>query len=242
MKTSFNKIIQAAVAASLLSFGVVAHAATEFTVTSTKPETLITDLNSSSYFGGVKADLDFGGNIIGVSIYEIAGTGNSTEKYFAYCINPRIDFQTGATYSVNSAFVAKDSVRKLFETAYLGSLNDSIKEQAFQLALWELQNDDGNLRQGDMKFATSDAGDAQRVDPVVNTAEQMLIDAAGHTLLNKYNYVSFSGVANGQQSQELLGVSEVAAVPEADTWAMMAVGLGLVGLVGRRKQKNEKFA
>ncbi|MYN47556.1 hypothetical protein GTP23_21140 [Pseudoduganella sp. FT93W] len=242
MKTTFNKIIQGAVAASLLSFGAVAYAGTEFTATSTKSETILADLESSSYFGGIKADYDFGANIIGVSIYEIAGTGNSTQKYFAYCIQPEIDFQTAAKYTVNSNFVAKDSVRKLFETAYSGSLNNSTQEQAFQLALWELQNDDANLRQGAMKFAATDKADPKSVDPIVNLAEQMLITAAGHTLINKYNYVSFTGVVNGKASQELLGVSEVTAVPEADTWAMLAVGLGLVGLVGRRKQKNEKFA
>jgi hypothetical protein len=33
-------------------------------------------------------------------------------------------------------------------------------------------------------------------------------------------------------------IVHVPAVPEADTWAMMAVGLGLVGLRLRRKSKN----
>ncbi len=32
--------------------------------------------------------------------------------------------------------------------------------------------------------------------------------------------------------------SRVPAVPEADTWAMMAIGLGLVGLRLRRKSKK----
>ncbi|MDR3390228.1 MAG: PEP-CTERM sorting domain-containing protein [Sulfuriferula sp.] len=34
----------------------------------------------------------------------------------------------------------------------------------------------------------------------------------------------------------------VPAVPEADTWAMMAVGLGLVGLRLRRKSKKSQDA
>lgn len=34
--------------------------------------------------------------------------------------------------------------------------------------------------------------------------------------------------------------SAVAAVPEADSWALMAVGLGLVGLRLRRKGKNSQ--
>ncbi|MFA5171855.1 MAG: PEP-CTERM sorting domain-containing protein [Sulfuriferula sp.] len=40
---------------------------------------------------------------------------------------------------------------------------------------------------------------------------------------------SGNGIGNG---------GHVPAVPEADTWAMMAVGLGLVGLRLRRKSKN----
>ncbi|BBO99535.1 PEP-CTERM sorting domain-containing protein [Sulfuriferula nivalis] len=34
----------------------------------------------------------------------------------------------------------------------------------------------------------------------------------------------------------------IPAVPEADTWAMMAVGLGLVGLRLRRKNKSDAAA
>ncbi len=34
-------------------------------------------------------------------------------------------------------------------------------------------------------------------------------------------------------------ITKVPAVPEAETWAMMAVGLGLVGLRLRRKSKND---
>jgi hypothetical protein len=34
-----------------------------------------------------------------------------------------------------------------------------------------------------------------------------------------------------------------APVPEASTWAMLAIGLGLIGFVGRRKSgASEKFA
>ena len=39
-----------------------------------------------------------------------------------------------------------------------------------------------------------------------------------------------------------ISVSVVPAVPEAETWAMMAVGLGLVGLRLRRKNKIDATA
>lgn len=37
-------------------------------------------------------------------------------------------------------------------------------------------------------------------------------------------------------------ITHVPAVPEAETWAMMAVGLGLVGLRLRRKSKSKDAA
>ena len=43
-------------------------------------------------------------------------------------------------------------------------------------------------------------------------------------------------------SSQFPHVTHVAAVPEADTWAMMAVGLGLVGLRLRRKSSKASVA
>lgn len=45
-----------------------------------------------------------------------------------------------------------------------------------------------------------------------------------------------AGASNGHPNFH----SRVPAVPEADTWAMMAVGLGLVGLRLRRKSKQSQ--
>ena len=49
--------------------------------------------------------------------------------------------------------------------------------------------------------------------------------------------ITVTGVGTGHVS-----VSVVPAVPEAGTWAMMAVGLGLVGLRLRRKNKSDAAA
>lgn len=242
MKTTFNKVMQAAVAATALTFASVAYATPDYyTATSIKSEDFNPDSSTSVYFGGIKEV--FGMNAIGVSIYEVASANNSTEKYYAYCIQPTVDYKANSNYAINSNFVINAPVRQLFESAYAGSLTDSTKEKAFQLALWELQNDDGNLRAGNMSFAQNDGGHDVAIDAAVNMAEQMLATAANFKVTTEhYNYLVFESGVDSADSQRLLGVSAIAAVPEADTWAMMAVGMGLVGLVGRRKQKNEKFA
>jgi hypothetical protein len=54
--------------------------------------------------------------------------------------------------------------------------------------------------------------------------------AASVTVAGPHGHTTFSG--------QYPHVVHVPAVPEADTWAMMAVGLGLVGLRLRRKSKN----
>jgi hypothetical protein len=111
---------------------------------------------------------------------------------------------------------------------------------SFQLALWELKADDGNLyATGGQQYFTNGA------DARVGDAQAMLSSASQHSVLtNMYSYTTFSGIgANGLAAQELMGVSMAAPVPEASTWAMLAIGLGLIGFVGRRKSgASEKFA
>jgi len=54
-----------------------------------------------------------------------------------------------------------------------------------------------------------------------------------------YSYTAFTGFEGTEQSQTMLGVSSVSAVPEVQTWAMMGMGLALVGVMGRRRRKDD---
>ncbi|MFA9217143.1 MAG: PEP-CTERM sorting domain-containing protein, partial [Sphingomonadaceae bacterium] len=145
---------------------------------------------------------------------------------------------TGVEYTAKAAAVS-DDVKRLYEHYFTGSTMSSTQRAAFQLALWELTNDDGNL------YAMPTTGFAPKqyfnttADAKVTAAAGMLSYALdqSNALTNKYNYIEF----DSQGSQSLLSVS---AVPEADTWAMMGVGLGLIGLMGRRRKsaQTEKFA
>lgn len=235
MKTTFNKVMQAAVAATALTFASAGQAADVYTHVSTPEDAIYVDSHTSAFFKDVSIDENT--LQIGVSVWEMYNVNNTTQRYYAFCVQPMIDFNTKATYTASYNFTPSNEVQRLYESSFAGTVGDSDKQIAFQLALWELQNDDKNLTTGNMRFALNDP------NPQIALAAAMLNAAENQPLTTShYNYVVFDGSFNGKQSQQLLGVNAIAAVPEADTWAMMAVGLGLVGLVGRRKQKNEKFA
>ena len=65
----------------------------------------------------------------------------------------------------------------------------------------------------------------------VSLAKTMLDTAFGNSVItNQFQYTSL--ISSGFASQSLLTVT---AVPEAQTWAMLLAGLGLIGFVKRRK-------
>jgi hypothetical protein len=183
-------------------------------------------------------------------LYEMTNDDNEAENFFAYCIAPAIDIGQDAVYTANYNATVKDSVKALYEMAYAGTVVDirstatKANQMAFQLALWELNNDDGNLFATDGKQYFS-----QNTNLQVEAAQKLINSISGYTLKNLYSYTTFTGIdaVTKAVSQEMLSVSAVSAVPEVDTWAMIAAGLGLVGVMSRRRRKedvigDEKFA
>jgi len=172
----------------------------------------------------------------GASLYQLS-TDDFTKQFYAYCVEPKVEALLDAVYKATATTVA-DPVAALFETAFKSTIGNDTRQVSFQLALWELTNDDGNIfdKKGEQYFTHG-----------IKMAEdaQLMLDAlTGYKLQNLYQYTSFTGAADGVASQSLLGVSPV---PEVETWAMLTVGLGLVGVMGRRRRKedtisDEKFA
>lgn len=196
--------------------------------------------------GGLLVDLgaklinpepDFPFPAVSVSVYEMTNATDYRQTFLAYCFQPEValgQFSTyTATYNVSSAVVS-NSIRALYETSYESTLGNADKQFSFQLALWELQADDGKLYSGDQSFTVG--GDERVTDAaaMLSTASQVT------TLKGTYLYTTFTGVnPDNSASQMLIGA---APVPEADTWAMLAAGLGLVGFMGRRKsRRSPKF-
>ena len=181
---------------------------------------------------------------VGVEVINLTNTANAQDTFLAFCIEPTVDLQQKTVYTstlLTGANAPSKAVQALYETSYASTFNDRTAQRSFQLALWELVADDGKL------FAQSGLQYFSDANVYAQGAAGMLQSASLHTTLsNTYSYTSFSGIgANGHASQQLLGVSMMAApVPEASTWAMLAAGLGLVGFTARRRgvQSGAKFA
>ncbi|SDG56913.1 MULTISPECIES: PEP-CTERM sorting domain-containing protein [unclassified Duganella] len=198
----------------------------------------------------------------GLSVYELTGT-TLGDAILAFCIEPATaqgpftTYTQGSSSSLSNLFPGAlgsmdraARIHSLFEQSYAGLSTGSATENiqnrlAFQVALWDLVADDGNLATGSQHLNNSIAfystGD-DFVELDLGAANTMLENSKTVVTTNSYKYTTFSGVYGGANtpSQMLLSVS---AVPEADTWAMMMVGLGLLGFMGRRKAgKGEKFA
>ena len=230
MQIKFNAI-KAAVLAASLAFSGAAFAGQTY--------------DSQPVIGAGGLVLNFGGQnfngtpVVGIPVIELTNTANAQDSFLAFCIEPNVDLQQNTVYTAATAKL-KDNVKALYETSYASAIKDADGQKAFQLALWELVADDGNIYgTGGAQFFISGA------DSSADAAFQMLDLASKHTVLgNMYTYTSFTGTGlDGQASQQLLGVAMAAPVPEVSTWAMLGLGLGLIGFVGRRQSgRDQKFA
>ena len=228
MKTLFNTVLRAGVAA--LAFAGASHAADSLRI-DTLGGTVVTT-SSGGNFGGLTT-------LTGLTVPLWDITYNSND-FLAFCIAPTIHMNNTApgyaTYTVNTAFVAIDSEKRLFEK-YFGNINSNRSSglytptsnaASFQLALWELRNDNGNLGTGLLAFNLGLGANS-----VVTGAKTMLDFAlnTNNVILNTYSYTSFESA----ESQTLLTATAASAVPEVDSWAMLLAGLGVLGFMCRRK-------
>ncbi len=172
----------------------------------------------------------FGGNSVTPGIWE---AHYGTYDFWAFCLEPTVAFNGASNHYSTANFAASDSVKRLYENYYttvLGSNlnNPAPKAKAFQLALWELNNDNGNLLSGNLRFNSL-------TNAVVADANAMLTTALGSSVIrNTYQFTSLSSVGAGINSQKMLTVS---AVPEPETYAMMLAGLGALAVVARRRKQ-----
>lgn len=218
--------IKAAVLAATLAFSGAAFAADTYNSSPVDDAGgLVVDFGARNFSG-----LPF----VGIPVIQLTNTVNAQDQFLAFCIQPTVDLQANTVYTATSGASPSNAIKALYETSYASTLGNADKQVSFQLALWELKADDGNLYAVSGQQYFTNGADAR-----VGDAQAMLSSASQHSVLNNmYSYTTFSGIgANGQASQELMGVSMAAPVPEASTWAMMAFGLGLVGVVGRRKSR-----
>ncbi|MNM30364.1 PEP-CTERM motif protein [compost metagenome] len=218
MKKSMHLIVRGTLAAAAfaLASGSVLAAESKLTVEDFFGVPLFTA--SGGAFGS--------GNAITPSVWQVSYESNS---FLAFCLDPYVPLNSGANSYSSGTFAASDSIKRLYEGYYSSSVANASSNAngaaAFQLALWELNNDNTNLLTGDLRFKSLS-------NAVVSEANTMLGVATGNgAIQNLYNYTSLTSV--NPASQTMLSVSPV---PEAQTWAMLAAGLGLLGFMARRRK------
>ena len=218
MKKSMHLIVRGTLAAAAfaLASGSVLAAGSKLTVDDFYGVPLFTATGGA--FGS--------GNAITPSVWQVSYDSNS---FLAFCLDPHVALNSGANSYSSGTFAASDSIKRLYEGYYSSSVANASSNAngaaAFQLALWELNNDNTNLLTGDLRFKNLS-------NAVVAEANTMLGVATGNgAIQNLYSYTSLTSV--NPASQTLLSVSPV---PEAQTWAMLVAGLGLLGFMARRRK------
>jgi hypothetical protein len=159
-------------------------------------------------------------------------------SFLAYCIDP--SHWSAGSYQAyydpvpitgsSSIFAAQaNSLQKLFDKYYASTIGNNANAAAFQLALWEIANDDQNTATGAVR-ANGAATDAT----LLANANLMLGSyssyAGPHLYALSYLQVHREAPVNA------VGQSYVVAtpVPEPTTVTILLVGLGMLGFVGRK--------
>jgi hypothetical protein len=157
--------------------------------------------------------------------------GGSGSSFAAFCIDPFQYSNSGVSdYSVSSGLGSLGSthatwVSSLYSQDYASSIGNATGSAAFQLALWDLAKDDGNLSSGSV-MATASTNST-----VLNLANSMISGAKSGTGSSPYSF----SIYTSPTAQDYV-VASVTPVPEPESYAMLLAGLGLMGAVVRRRK------
>jgi hypothetical protein len=119
-------------------------------------------------------------------------------------------------------------VSNLYSQNYASSIGNATGSAAFQLALWDLAKDDGNLSTGAVRITGSTNSN------VVGLANTMITNAQSGTGPAQYAFSLYSSAS----AQDYVVASAVAAVPEPQTYAMLLSGICLLGFTAKRRMQK----
>ena len=163
-------------------------------------------------------------------------------SFLAYCIEPAqpnaLTSYGAQTYTVDS-FTGNQAtlLQGLFSSSY-GSVQSASQQAAFQLAVWEITSEtsstlDVALNAGSffLRPANSSAGAQATASTLESLANGYLSAAQGYQGSPLYTLSRLTNAAY----QDLVVAVPATAVPEPETYALLLGGLGIVGLVARRR-------
>lgn len=220
MKNAFKTAIKAGALAAALTFAQAGHA------------TSIQAASATIYLGDA--------TILGENFATIVPRNVLTDdglSFLAFCIEPEQFAYTDVNNYKAFSIAPTDAVKRLYQSSYslvIGNGYDENKAASFQLALWSI------ITPSTMSLVATGGvfeGNQEMIQDAIN-----MVSVARDWDLSKgpsYTYTAFRSA----NSQDVMTVDIAAAVPEADTWAMLAAGLGLIGFMGRRRAaQGRKFA
>jgi hypothetical protein len=179
---------------------------------------------------------NFGRSAATITVPEWTVT-EGTFTTLAFCIEPVTPMtnRTGLTGSAFTGFADNTAVQRLFSVYYpaLSTSSPAATALGFQLALWELYNDNGSLTSGSLAFGTAGNG-GELSKAVLNTAAGMLTTAQDSKIAidNRFSFTRYSAAG----AQPVVTATAISPVPEPATYAMFGAGLALAGWAARRRR------
>ena len=171
--------------------------------------------------------------------------GVAPTSFLAYCVDPAHYSATAfvpylvpaITDSLAAAFPTQAAtIQSLFDQYYAGTIGNAGASAAFQLALWEVADDDGNLSTGSVQV---NAG----TSPSLVAGASAMLSGPGYLGPNPYYLTVFQvdRTAAGQAGQDYIVASTdpiyVSAIPEPASYVMVIAGLALIGLGARARRR-----
>lgn len=174
--------------------------------------------------------------------YKVSGTnytetvGGLLANYNGVSISPVfcVDWYTSIGFSTYSsvptaALNAREARVAWLYVNLISSVTTAVKGEAFQLAIWDIIHDGGDgLSAGSIRSNSS-------TPSLVRSSVASYLSASLGQSVFTGNYFYSNVAADGTPRQRLVGAPWPTEVPEPSTYAIMAVGLGMV-IFGRRKR------
>lgn len=158
-------------------------------------------------------------------------------SFAAFCIDPsQFASPSASDYFLASGLSALGNstketwVSNLYSNSYASSIGSTTDAAAFQLALWDLAKDDGNLSSGSVRSTGSTN------TTVLGSANSMITAAKLGAGPAQYSFSLYTSAT----AQDYVVATSVTAVPEPETYAMLLSGMCLLGFTARRRLQKAK--